>query len=534
MKNAFYLKIIRFIIVPFLIIVMGILLYNSVKNDSATTDEGIHILSAYLSLKDKNYSLDPEHPFLGKKISALPLLIIKPKIDYNHNIFTVGQNYSYDSWQETRDAANQFLYSWGNNPEQILFFARLPNIILTLLFAVIFWIIAKKYFGDTAAVLGLIFLVFCPNILAHGRLANTDLWFSFAYFLAIWSYIVYLESWKNNQSKKIKLIIAGLCFGFALSVKFSALTLPIVYGALWLGFYYLNKNKFNFWNFFGKNIADALQILIICFIIAWATYGFSTHIIQFWKGIGLTMGSALGYRPTYILGHFFSHGVWYYFPFVFLVKTTTPVVILFFVSLFYRYFRKVKLSFYELSILIAVFVFFVITLFAKLNLGVRHILPIYPFIYLWIALFIKDILFNFRTYIVYIAAAIFLLWHIISALFIHPSYLAYFNDVSGGPSAGGKYLADSNLDWGQDLKRLRDYLVNNDINDPIKIDYFWSGTEALNYYHINWLPLSSENPNQKGYIAIGVSALQNNSFSWLKKHQPIAKIGYSLYIYYIE
>ena len=121
----------------------------------------------------------------------------------------------------------------------------------------------------------------------------------------------------------------------------------------------------------------------------------------------------------------------------------------------------------------------------------------------------------------------------ISILSYHPHYIAYFNEFVG-PDNGYKYLLDSNLDWGQDLKGLSLYMNENSI-DNIKLSYF--GTAMPEYYEINYEQLDCEPTT--GMIAISASNLQGlppsirNCFVWLRAHEPIHKIGYSIFIYNI-
>ena len=589
MKQSLLEKISRYFLLPLLVIIMGFLLIRSVKNDSATADEAIHILSGYLSLKDKDFRLDPEHPFLGRQISALPLLILQPDIDYRHKVFKVVKDYFYDSWFETRDAAQKFLYSWGNSADQILFYSRLPIIIATLLFALVFYLITKKIFGWSAAIISLTLFVFSPNVLGHARLANTDLWFCLAYFLTIFSYAWYLKisnkrlvtivvehsSLRGRASNKLidqkwfRLLIAGLSFGFALSIKFSALILPIVMLAIWIAYYFFKKKKKCFLYCLCRAFLDFILICLIGFLIVWASYGFSIesfdHYVgiqigfivgnyndtliklqpliyylqpaQYFKGIILTLASAFGERPAYLLGQFSYGGWWYYFPVAFLIKTPILTILLLIVSTIFFIVKKIKLKFCYWVVILSTVVFFIITLFSKLNLGIRHLLPIYPFIFIWIGIFfselIKKYLLQYR-YIIILIIIILIGFYIYSSMSIYPSYLAYFNEAVGGAENGGQYLTDSNIDWGQDLKRLKKYLDDNQITEPIKLEYFWTGLEGPTYYGINWQRLEANDSYQTGYIAIGVSALQTSEFNWLKNYQPIARIGWSVYLYKIE
>jgi len=144
-------------------------------------------------------------------------------------------------------------------------------------------------------------------------------------------------------------------------------------------------------------------------------------------------------------------------------------------------------------------------------------------------------------------------WYLAGSLAIYPHYLAYFNEIAGGPDNGYRYLVDSNLDWGQDLKGLGLYMKEKNI-DRVHLSYF--GTADPNYYGVgyNWMPsyylpedyregsakMRTFTFPTTGMLAISATNLQNVYFSdkhfydWLKDYEPVAKIGYSIFIYDLD
>jgi hypothetical protein len=136
---------------------------------------------------------------------------------------------------------------------------------------------------------------------------------------------------------------------------------------------------------------------------------------------------------------------------------------------------------------------------------------------------------------------------------IHPHYLAYFNELIGGPDNGYRYLVDSNLDWGQDLKGLGLYMRERNI-EKVHLSYF-GAADPHNYgIRYEWMPsyyLPNDYLNDKGQItpfripdsgivAISATNLQNLYFTdktfydWLKRYDPVEKIGYSIFIYDLD
>ena len=185
----------------------------------------------------------------------------------------------------------------------------------------------------------------------------------------------------------------------------------------------------------------------------------------------------------------------------------------------------------------------------SLNIGVRHLLPVLPFTFLLVSeviiLWLKPPLFRVK----FLILLILVLWQVTTVLKIYPHFLAYFNEIGGGPNKGYIYTVDSNLDWGQDLKRLKEWVDENRI-DKIYVDYFGGG-DAEYYLKEKFLPWwGTRNPQEieKGsYLAVSATFLQGGRgepvkgfnqpygyYRWLYFYEPpIAKIGYSIFVYYI-
>jgi hypothetical protein len=142
--------------------------------------------------------------------------------------------------------------------------------------------------------------------------------------------------------------------------------------------------------------------------------------------------------------------------------------------------------------------------------------------------------------------AILMLWQVFSIASIYPHFLAYFNELTGGPDKGYIYVVDSNLDWGQELKRLNQW-VNQKGIDKIYLDYF--GGADPNYYLKDkyngwWCERPSSELPKGSYLAVSATFLQNgrgkpvsnfsqtkNCYKWLDDYQPVEKIGYSIFIF---
>jgi len=189
----------------------------------------------------------------------------------------------------------------------------------------------------------------------------------------------------------------------------------------------------------------------------------------------------------------------------------------------------------------------------NLNIGVRHLLPVFPFTYILVCLVIKEQFKNIqqpslKKIAMFLLFAIFG-WYILSSGLVFPHYLSYFNELGGGPKDGYKLVTDSNYDWGQDLKRLKNWVEENRI-EKIYVDYFGGGD--VFYYlgekYISWpgTKLSSEFPSEN-YLAVSATLLQGGRgkpvknfdqptgyYNWLDNYEPITRVGNSIFIYYID
>ena len=283
--------------------------------------------------------------------------------------------------------------------------------------------------------------------------------------------------------------------------------------------------------------------------------------------------SAKGH-PSFLMGHFSKKGFRSYFPIVFLIKT--PIILILFLFLgIILFIRNLKKDFWnEYILILPPIIYFCIAIFDIFNIGYRHILPIIPFCIviatkpierMWSAVACyrnitmqnqgsvkqseSKLSHSKRIWTVAFILIILIVYYISGTVRIHPYYLSYFNEFIGGAKNGYEYVVDSNIDWGQDLKRLADYLKKNKIEE-ITACYF--GTANANYYGIKYKPLliyllpgsskeeMSPEPNTPGLYAISVTNLQGvycknqKIFDWLKRREPIARIGYSIHIYKVE
>jgi hypothetical protein len=183
-------------------------------------------------------------------------------------------------------------------------------------------------------------------------------------------------------------------------------------------------------------------------------------------------------------------------------------------------------------------------------------LPILPFLYLLasgitVLPSIRTGLPKWEAFIAKAAVLAAVLSVLIIDITLHPHYLSYFNILGGGPQNGHQLLVDSNIDWGQDLIRLREWMEENEI-DKIKLSWFGSADPL--YYDIDYEPLPGLTHHfdlwwdipfdpvapEPGVYAISVSNLwelpleEKNVFPWFRDRQPDDRVGYSIHIYVVD
>ncbi len=249
--------------------------------------------------------------------------------------------------------------------------------------------------------------------------------------------------------------------------------------------------------------------------------------VNYIKGALLVTGHASSGHSSYLLGETKRVGWWYYFPVLLLFKTPLALLALFggAIYLFVRRRPKVDLL---VGLLGSSVLFLLLAMGSKANLGVRHILPIFPPLII-AAGWAYSVSQKFR----HLTAAA-LIWLAVVAVVSYPSYLGYFNELAGRPRHNYKIATDSNLDWGQDLKRIKQYIDKNSLGD-VYIDYSWDGYSALDYYlgENQYRLLETWRPGQPGVAIIGASTFAvspNPGITNCTKRQIITNGTYVCYL----
>jgi Dolichyl-phosphate-mannose-protein mannosyltransferase len=512
-----------------------------IRANSPTYDEAMHLAAGYSYLAMGDFRLEPQNPPLIKALLALPLFL-SYRLPFNPDA------------QHWRDGdryliGQHFLYESRLPADRILFLARLPNLVLgAAVVALIGWW-AYRLWGPRAAMLALALASLEPNLVAHASLVTTDIGATLFIFLTVyllWEYLRAPTWWM--------LSLVSIATGLALVAKFSTILLipliPLLLGASLLidpearAFLPVTKRQ-TLSNFKILEVTTPLFVVVL-FVVAIVSLAYFFQGLSPWLfGLQRFMALAREGQPAFFWGEYSYVGWWNYFLVAFLIKTPLGSLILIGASLlFYRagnFLGRREAIF----ILLPVIVIFVLTSQSKVNIGLRHILLVYPFLFV-LASRLATVRFR-RQWLAPLLLGMPLLMTAVSAIRTAPHQLAYFNELVGGPDQAYRYLSDSNVDWGQDLKGVKAYMEKENLS-IIYLSYF--GTAPPEYYRIryqyvpgNW-PLEWPPPRDtvpdtasRKILAISVTNLQDVGyhydplFRWLWTRQPIAKIGHSIFVY---
>lgn len=545
-------------------VVVGTLEVRSALGETQTWDEGIHIAAGYSYLAQGDYSWNIEHPPLVKLISALPLTSLHLAVPS-----PVFEGKRRDQVQY----GIEFLYHNQVHADSILMAARSANILLTLLFAAALAWWTGRQFGPSAGLLAVVLCAFDPNLMAHGRYVTTDFPVTAFYFFACVLWVEYLERGTFRS-----LLPAAFAFTLAMVTKFSAVllipTLALLYAVRWAQ----RPREFPLRRLAIAAGTPLAMLLVAVIVVYWPetvrcyttkvplladvvnrqnvvgdalwhvgrTLQLPAH--RFLTGLNAVAEHNAGGHTSYLLGLRSDKGWWYYFPVVYAVKSTMAALAATALLLLAGIWRGARgrfrgafgnLPIMAIGLILPPVFYFVLSMTSGINIGMRHILPVYPFLYVGLAGMLSAMLATPRFLKVAAPMAIALAaLQIAECASIAPDYLAFFNAFAGGPGNGPLYLADSNIDWGQDVKKLVKWL---DAHGTRRARVFYFGNAQLRYYGVQEAGYPGPRDQQgwdeiDDYCVASVTPLVGNyvpleELAQLRLREPIAKVGWSMYVY---
>jgi hypothetical protein len=515
------------------------------RANSQTYDEAVHLTAGYSYLATHDFRLNPEHPPLVKELAALPIYL-RHRLPFRPAANLWDHKPEAEKWTISRD----FLYHSGVPHEELLILGRLPGLALgAMLLALVGWW-SYRLWGPKAAVLGTALAAFEPNLVSNASLITTDM--GGALFIVLAMYLL----WEYGNGRSALLLVgAGVAIGLALASKLTGVLLFGMVGAVLAAHVLLPTSPL----FAPAKVTVAparavrfQQAVVIALVVAAlaAVALLPAYFFQgwgpWWYGLRWQMSKSQVGHAAFFLGHYSRTGWLAYFPVAFLTKTPLPSVALILASLLlFRAGAPLRLR-EALFLLLPAGLVLGLMIPARINVGVRYLLPIYPFLFVCASRLAT--LSSPRPWLAPSLLGVPVLLTAVSSLGVAPHQLAYFNEAVGGPDHGDRYLADTNIDWGQDLKGLKEYMDREGL-PMVYLSYFGTAPpeaygiryqEAPSFGPVAWPPRPVERlPRDaaRQVLAVSVTNLQGVYLDGPGPYQPFyekpprAKIGYSIWVY---
>lgn len=558
---------------------------SALRGESATYDEGPHLAAAYTSLVLGDHRLVTEQPPLGRRIAALPLAFGPEPVRLP------GRTVAWHD-AEHFQYGFAFLYRSGNDPDRLLLRARLAMLSWGILLLLSVYAVARERFGPGGGLVALAAATFNPNVLAHAHLVTTDVPVAALFFLAVVAFVRWLErpsAWRCAAS--------GLLAGGAVATKLSALALgPILAAALLWHAWQARRSpapEAAAPSAGARAVRRALGLACMA-AIAWATvwgaYGFryaasaepgwqaALHLQYgpqgftgavrwladrrllpeaFLAGVTELRNHRAAGHWGFALGSYSQFGWWWYLPFAFLVKNPLSWLALVAAgaAAWARRPATAAPAAWGVSFALAGLGFTGIAMTSPLAMGVRHLLPVFPFAMVacgaawrpWPARPARPPSppagRGPRAAVAGLCALL-----AIECLAQSPHHLGFFNAATLAVAPRHRVLLDSNLDWGQDLARLKRYLDAHGIAE-VKLAYFGAASPRhLGLAH-EILPaapvplyaqLEPEWRTARGlapgdYVAVSAFCLDKlvEGRDWISGARPVATVGASIFLFHV-
>jgi 4-amino-4-deoxy-L-arabinose transferase-like glycosyltransferase len=547
----------------------------SYTQKSATWDEPIHLATGYAAVAYGDYRVESTHPPLMRMWAALPLLFM-PHVHLDTSVIDRTPPRVWHSGDTAYTFSTKFLYV-DNDGERLLNAARFMIVLCGLGLGLLVFCWTYEWVGLVPATCALAFYTLSPNLLANTSLVTTDAGITCFIFGAI--YFLWRSCRRFSTGN-----VAGLALfvGAAVVTKFSALILgPLIVLLLVIAVWHRTTITPR------RAVAIVMLLAAVSVFAIWAVYGFryapspsptwTLHLEDaslaqtvpalasvtgwidhhrllpnmFTEGFLAFGQSMIPPNHTYLAGEYSTEGWWYYFPVAFLVKTPLSFLALITIG-FVAYARQRSRlgSLNEAFVLVPVGMYLAVAVTNTYQVGIRHLLPLYPFLLLVTAAGAMLLLRWRIGKFVLVGLAAF--WAVMLGT-VYPFTLTFFNRAVGGPRHGYEYLADSNIDWGQGLKRLKRWMTRHDVS-RIGLAYF--GTSDPGYYGIDYTPLPAATPGfhlpsapatwtrpqLPGYVAVSATVLTGVYldpqwqlfYDGLRDRTPEYVIGNSIFVYWLD
>jgi hypothetical protein len=560
----------RWVAAAALLIMFAVQAFIAARRDSVTIDEFVHLPIGLNALYTGDFRQDPINSHLSRMFAALPLLFDEPAFDPPAG--TVAWQFG-GHFQQLNSARYQELFVEG----------RAMVVVLSLLAACVMARWAFELYGAGASLAALALFAFSPSLLAHGHLVTLDMAGTLGFLLALYA------NWKLLESPSIaRAAWLGAAIGVANLLKLSGPVLVGVILVTWAIRIAMEPRSRIPMSRWAAMLATAGLVTVLVINAGYAFDGtlaplrdaalakggtLATLAAQmpwlrlplpqpFIEGIDMVLEVGKNHEPSYFLwGELSAEGWWYYHLAAFAAKCPLPVLAGALLAIG-AWLAGRSPGRRDYAVVVPVVLLFAAnSAFNSLYIGERHVLPVYPLLFIaispWIAAALSDglALLSRRTstgdrsdasgiarpWLAPVVVTVGLAWLVAGTLSVSPRYLQYFNEWAGGPENGHRVLIDSNIDWGQDLIRLREYMDANAI-DSVALAYF--GRVHPSVYGVKFTPL--ERGASHGKAVISASFLMgrpyfwylggrmrwvpSRTYEWLRGHKPVARVG-SMFVF---
>ncbi len=553
-----------------LLVLMAAWMAKPIREESATMDEGLFLAAGYSYCHGFGFAFESEQPPLAKMISAVPLLFMHVMVPPDaqrlltrqvglastrawsgvgqpvDELFPAGRdNWYFWSYWEADVLGQMFLYSGANDADKLLAAGRWMQVVLTILTGVVIFLWLRRLVDASAGVFGVALWALNPLALAYGHLVLTDMGVTLMILLSVWAWGRFCAAPTGRGA-----LVLGLAAGGALAMKFTAVILVPIFFVTGAVQVFTRRQNREFWK--RLPIAAGMVFVVILLVYApcwkpappleakqaamigvpWWFQALRPVLIppDFFKGLALQARHAAFGHEAFLCGQWRQTGWWYYFPVVLAWKVPIPLLVLTLTGLALWAARCRRFSLDEATPWVAALVYLAVAMAGTINIGVRHLLPIFPLLAVGTASQFARLSRPLR-----IAAWILCAWLAAATMRAHPHFIEYFNELAGGSANGYTRLIDSNLDWGQDVKRLKEFLRGRGM-DHIYLHYF-GPPRAIDYYRIPCTRVTSEQAHdmREGILVVSATALMRPEWNWLRaSHEPVARVGYTLFVYRLK
>jgi hypothetical protein len=550
-----------------LLALMALLAGGAARRESVTFDEVAHIGAGVSYLQKLDLRMNEEHPPLAKVVAALPLALQGVHADYNHISWTFSEKLFYQYLGEW--VFGHWLLMQWNDPHSTLIWARLPMLLLTLLLGFTLYMYASRLGGPWGGLLCLSAFVTMPAFIAFGPLVVTDIAITLFWVLTVWQLP---NMWRSPTTGAV--VKFGLALAGALLSKFSSGLLFFVYIAFALSLRFkplpeqpvepteLRRWRRRAWRNLAKGtLCAAFFVYLVYLILSWNQptdfLGLIPHFpaspilrrmlmppCLYLRGlVGFALGA--GSRATFILGRPYSHGVWFYFPVLFLLKSQLTFLLLLLLAATTAWLAKRRISISAIpsamkphwrSLWVSLLVFVAACMLNRLDISIRHFLIALALLSLLLAPLPRflELLHDSRPQIARIGnwlAAALVLVSIFSSIRTYPNYLPYVNALGMG-RPGYTLVNDSNLDWNHALPEVERFVRDQGLKHVVLDEYGFSDFTPYVPEAARW-NCQQPAPGDGGQYAV-VSAsniADGRNCLWLTRYPHEAIAGGSMYAF---